>query len=259
MNRFFQKFWLQGISLIVLSGLIILFWGNWLDARRLVASQHRASELTIAQESPPRTLTVTGEGNQSIPTTLTQVRLGVEVEGATATEVQEDAARRSTAVVDLLQSRDVAKLETTGIRLQPRYNYVEGERRLRGYQGINLVSFRLPTADMGNLLDEAVKAGATRIDSVSFTATESAIAQAQKQALQAATLDAEAQAEAVLGALNLRSQSVVNIQINNANPPVAPRMQALQSRGEAAESAASSPVIGGEQEVQARVTLQIAY
>jgi uncharacterized protein YggE len=252
MNRFFQPTWLKGLSLIFLSGLIFILGGSLLN--------NGLTPTALAQNSSARSLTVTGQGTESIATTLTEVRLGVEVEGATASQVQEEVARRSSAVVELLRSRNVEKLETTGIRLQPQYNYNDGQRRLRGYQAVNLVSFRIPTEDVGNLLDEAVQAGATRIDAVSFTATDSAIAQAQKEALRSATLDAKAQAEAVLGALNLRSEAVINIQINNANPPIMPRAETFRTQAEtAASSAPSSPVVGGEQEIEARVTLQIRY
>jgi len=252
MNRLLQVFSSKGLSLIVLSSLILIL--GWSFREQISMSP------ATAQGAPAQTLTVTGQGTQSIPTTLTDVRLGVEVEGKSATEVQEEAARRSTAVVELLRSRNVDNLKTTGIRLQPQYRYNDGKRSLTGYQALNLVSFRIPTDNIGNLLDEAVQAGATRIDAVSFTATDSAIAQAQKQALQIATRDAKAQADAVLEALNLQVQAVIGIQINNATPPVRGRTNALQTRGDTtASSAPSSPVMGGEQAVQARVTLQIRY
>ncbi len=46
----------------------------------------------LAQEKLLRTLTVSGRGVETIPTTLTQVRLGVEVQGKTVQEVQQEAA-----------------------------------------------------------------------------------------------------------------------------------------------------------------------
>jgi uncharacterized protein YggE len=45
------------------------------------------------------------------------------------------------------------------------------------------VSFQIDTEKFGTLLDEAIQAGATRIDGISFVATDEAIAQAQQQAL----------------------------------------------------------------------------
>lgn len=210
----------------------------------------------IAQEKILRTLTVTGQGQEMILTSLTQVQLGVEIKGQTAAEVQQEVARRSSAVVELLRSRGVEKLQTTGIQLQPAYDYSNNQQRLVGYVGANIVSFRLPIEQVGNLLDEAVKAGATRIDSVSFTASDSAIAAAQKQALQLATEDAQQQADTVLSTLNLTRKEIVNIQVNGASTPPP---QPLMAREAARMDSATTPVIGGEQTVSASVTLQISY
>ncbi|MDJ0536813.1 MAG: SIMPL domain-containing protein [Xenococcaceae cyanobacterium MO_207.B15] len=211
----------------------------------------------MAQEQILQTLTVTGQGIERIPTTLTQVQLGVEIQGKTATEVQQKVARRTSAIVDFLRSRQVERLQTTGIRLQPNYQYNNNDRRLVGYVGTNTVSFRLQTARVGVLLDEAVKAGATRIDGVSFTATDEAISAAQKEALRLATIDAQQQADAVLDALNFKAREIVSIQVGGANIPQPRMIRAAQlSRSASAES---TPVIGGEQTVRASVTLQIRY
>lgn len=212
----------------------------------------------MAQERQLRTLTVTGRGTEAVAATIAQVRLGVEVQGKTAREVQEEAAKRSSAVIALLRSRNVEQLQTTGISLNPTYNYENNVQRLTGYQATNIVSFRLDTQRVGSLLDEAVAAGATRIDSITFTAADPAIAQAQEQALREATQDAQRQANAVLGALNLTRREIVSIQLNAATPPTPPPLPraALES---SADKVASTPIIGGEQEVEASVTLQISY
>ncbi|MDX2230297.1 MAG: SIMPL domain-containing protein [Leptolyngbyaceae cyanobacterium bins.349] len=214
----------------------------------------------IAQEKMPRTLTVTGRGTELIPTTLTQVRLGVEAQGKTANEVQQEVARRSNSVVSLLRSRNVTRLETTGINLSPNYRYDNNVQTLIGYNGSNMVSFRVETAKAGDILDDAVKAGASRIDGVSFVAADAAIADARKVALREATQDAQAQADAVLAALGLTRREVIGIQVNGAFTPP-PRPFAMNAKfGEAQMAdAAPSPVVGGEQQVEASVTLQITY
>lgn len=209
-----------------------------------------------AEEQRLRTLTVTGRGIEAIPTTQTQVRLGVEVPGKTAAEVQQEVARRSSAVIELLRSRHVEKLETAGISLSPDYSYENNQQRLIGYKATNTVTFRINTASAGTLLDDAVSAGATRIDGVSFVATESAIEQAQKQALKKATQDAQAQADAVLNALNFKRGEILGIQVNGASAPPPVYQQLARMR---AVADATTPVVGGEQEIQASVTLQIGY
>jgi uncharacterized protein YggE len=211
----------------------------------------------LAQEKMQRVLTVTGRGTEEVATTQTIVRLGVEAQGKTAEAVQQEVARRSNAVVQLLRSRSVEKLETTGINLNPTYRYDNGVQTLTGYSASNIVSFRINTQAAGSILDDAVQAGATRIDGVSFVAADAAIATAQNQALREATENAQSQADAVLAALGFSRREVVGIQINNAvAPPPRPVPYAADFKQAAA---APSPVIGGEQQVEASVTLQISY
>jgi uncharacterized protein len=207
-----------------------------------------------------RTLTVTGQGSEMIPTTLSRVQLGVEVQGETAEQVQQEAAQRSSAVVELLRSRNITKLQTTGIYLSPRYDYSNnGEQKIVGYTATNSVSFQAPNDRAGTIMDDAVKAGATRIDGVSFIAEEGAIATAQRQAIREATQDAQAQADAALSALGLSRKEVVSVQVNGATPsPILYQSNVMAERALAA-NAAPTPVVGGEQEVQASVTLQISY
>lgn len=211
----------------------------------------------FAQEQRLRTLSVTGQGIERIETTLAQVSLAVEIEAETAVEAQQEVAQQSAAVVDLLRSRNVERLQTTGINLRPNYSYSDDEQRIISYSAFNQVSFQADVEDVGALLDEAVEVGATQISGISFTAEEEAIATAQRQALRRATEDARAQADAVLDALNLSAQDIVNIQINNASQPPAPvvvmETQALRS------DRATTPVVGGEQDINASVTLHIQY
>lgn len=213
----------------------------------------------MAQEQVLKTLTVTGQGTVRIPTTLTNVSLGVEIQGKTAAEVQKNVAQRTSSLLDFLRSREIERLETVGIRLQPNYQYDNNQRRLVGYIGTNTISFRITTEAVGGILDDAVKAGVTRIDSVSFTATETAISQAQKEALKAATLDAQQQAEAVLSVLNFQSQEIVNISINGATSPQPQMRLPQQTVTTTANAADTTPIIGGEQTIKATVTLQIRY
>lgn len=215
------------------------------------------SQPVLAQEKLMRTLTVTGQGTETIVTTFTQVRLGVEAQGKTAEAVQSEVAQRSNSVVNFLKSRRVEKLETTGVNLNPNYRYDNGKQTLTGYSASNTVSFRVDTKTAGSIMDEAVKAGASRIDGISFIASDGAIANARKTALKKATQDAQEQADAVLGALGLSRQEIVSIQVNGATtPPPRPIPYAAKAM---AEAAPPSPVMGGDQEVEASVTLQISY
>lgn len=210
------------------------------------------------EEHMSRTLTVTGQGSESIPTTLSQVTLGVEVQGETAEAVQAEAARRSSAVVELLRSRNVTKLQTAGLFLNPTYDYSNNSPKITGYTATNTVSFRVPTEQAGALMDDVIRAGATRIDGITFVADDTAIATAQQQAIREATQNARSQANAAFEALGLTPGDVVSVQVNGSNPPP-PMPMYGGALARASADAAPTPVIGGEQEVQASVTLEISY
>ena len=116
-------------------------------------------------------LIVTGEGTETIPTTLTEAQLTVEVRGENASQVQTAIADQSNQLVTFLKSQQVDKLQTQGLQLQPNYVYRNNERTVEGYIGTNTISFQYPSDKVGQVLDQAVKAGASRIDGIRFLAT----------------------------------------------------------------------------------------
>jgi len=211
----------------------------------------------MAEESMLPTLTVTGQGVKRIPTTITQVQLGVEVQDQTAADVQKEVAKRTSTLVAFLRSHNVEQLQTTGIYLQPNYQYKNNQQQFIGYIGRNMIEFRLSTEQVGSVLDGAVKAGATRIDGLNFTASEEAISAAQKEALRLATVDAQQQADAIFKALNFTPKQIVSIHVNDANVP-SPRFRQAEQFSVNAPNVIT-PVIAGEQNIQASVTLQISY
>ncbi len=215
----------------------------------------------IAQErKPSRTITASGRGIVTIPTTLSQIRLAIEVQAKTPTTAQQEAAKRSTQVVEYLKNQRVDKLQTTGINLNPTYIYPpNGTPKITGYTATNSISFRVTTDRAGMILDAAVKTGATRIDGVSFVAADSAIASAQLQALKQATQDAQRQADTVLDTLNLKRKEVIGIQISNTSTPTPIPMQNQRALAQTTDAQATTPVVGGEQQVEASVTLDIGY
>ncbi len=235
-------------------------WRRWSAIPLTLMLLVSCTPASIASEKQTliRTLTVSGRGVEEIPATLAQVNVGVEIQGKNVQEVQQEAAKRSSAVVSLLKSRNVEKLQTAGISLSPIYSYTNNVQKITGYSATNSVSFRIATDKAGPLLDEVVKVGATRIQGISFVASDEAISQAQKVALQKATQDAREQSNAVFSALNIQPKEIVSIQINNATPPQ-PIYREFAKVSVQMADAAPTPVEGGQQWVEASVTLQISY
>ena len=214
-----------------------------------------------ADTETTRILEVTGQGEVTVPTTLTQVQLGVQVQGETAAEVQEEAAQRSTAVVDVLENLGVQELQTTSIQLNPVYSYEDGTQTLTGYEARNTLQFELATEEAGAAIDTAIEAGANVVQNISFTASDEALEQARLQVLSEAIEDAQAQAEAVFSALQLNPGEIVDIDINSAsNPSPSPLLFDVDARSLAASGFdATTPIIGAPQTIEASVSLDILY
>ena len=204
-------------------------------------------------------LEVTGKGEVSVATTLTDVELGIKVQGKTATEVQEQVAQRSTAVVDVLQKLGALELQTTSIQLNPVYSFENGTQTLTGFEGLNTLQFELPTVQSGAAIDKAIQAGANVIQNISFTASDEVLQQARLQVLSEAVKDAKAQAQAVFSTLQLTPGQIIDIDIN---PDDNPRPSALVSNLTADRvlaAASTTPIIGSPQTIEASVSLDIGY
>lgn len=217
------------------------------------AAPMRAQEIASMDE---RVLTVTGRGSTLVETAIATIRLGVEVSGANAEQVQAEVAARSNRVIEELRSQNVERLQTAGISLFPEYDgSYRDSSRPRGMRGRNTVQFEVPVERAGEMLDLAVASGAGQIQSVTFRPTDDVLEAGRRAALELAVADARSQADIVLGTLNFQVQSIRNIQIGGSTAP-----EPVPFEGVAlARSSAPTPVIGGEQTVNAQVTLAISY
>lgn len=204
-----------------------------------------------------RLLEVTGQGKVSVPTNIAQVELGILVQAQTATEAQQQLAQRSAAAIEVLQNREAQELQTTGLQLNPVYSFENNTQRLTGYEGRNTLQFRVPTEEAGATIDAAIQAGANVVQSISFTASETALQQARLQALSQAVQDAQTQADAVLSTLQLTPGEIIDIDISGVETP--PPMPTLFAASEAQTFAATTPILGGPQTIEASVSLDILY
>ncbi|MBD2178005.1 SIMPL domain-containing protein [Pseudanabaena sp. FACHB-1998] len=212
---------------------------------------------SIQSAKNERVLTISGRGERFVKTTKARIQLGVNVEGKTAIAVQAEVARQANSIVSRLQQLGVEKLQTNSVQLNPKYVYENNRQRQDGFTGQTTVSFVVAIEQAGSVLDAAVNSGANQIEQISFIATDAALNEAKQLALQDAIKDAQTQSATVLTALGFTPKSIKTISVNDsaiAYPVPLPRQDAF-----VAKAANSVPILGGEQKVEALVTLQITY
>ncbi len=203
-----------------------------------------------------RVLTVSGRGERMVKTTKARIQLGVNVEAKTAIATQTEVARQANSIVSRLQQLGVEKLQTASIQLNPKYVYENNRQRQEGFTGQTSVSFLVAIEKAGAVIDAAVGSGANQIEQLSFIASDQELNDARQIALQDAVKDAQTQANSVLSGLGFTPKSIKSIVIGDS-PIAFPISQ--QRMDTVAKAASSVPILGGEQKVEATVTLQIIY
>lgn len=201
------------------------------------------------------TIQVTGQANLSVPADLVKISFTVETEASSAGEATEENATLMEAVVSALRGPSIPglDLETYGYSLRPEYEVVRdgsGTRTISGYRVQNNLRVSLPDVDAaGQILDLAVRAGANRVASLQFEASDTKAA--RMEALRLAVLNAKEQAGAIASAMGVRLGIALEVQGGVSAPnPRAPAGIMLRASAES-----TTPIEAGDQMVSASVTV----
>ena len=119
-----------------------------------------------------RRITVPGQGSVVVDPDIASIRLGVNIVAGTAGAARASAAITMTKVLAALDKTGVARrdVRTWLVSLSPTLDYGDGNApRVTGYQLQNSVSVTLrDLAKAGELIDAALGAGASTLDSLDF-------------------------------------------------------------------------------------------
>ena len=218
-----------------------------------------AGGLAAFQAAPDTlsTIQVSGSAEVEVETDQARVTFAVETEAETAREASRENAERMDEVLAAFRDTDLPglEIETRGYSLQPRYRRPDatGTREIDGFTARNLIEVTIdePTS-AGALIDAGIGAGANRVASLGFMASDTD--EARLQALRNAVGNAREEAEAIAEALGMRLGRPLEVTggADRTPAPMAVRMEA------AAFQDVSTPVEPGSQTVSASVTIRYA-
>jgi uncharacterized protein YggE len=217
-----------------------------------------APRLLAANPAPTQnehTIAVTGTGKVTVSPDTADLRLGVNVTASTVKAARAAAAASMTKVIAALKALGIADkdIQTSWISLQPTYDYQAGTNppRITGYQFSNAVSVVLHDLDkVGDAIDNALAAGATSLDGVSFRVADEAGAEAH--AREAAMAEAKAKAQTLAAAAGVSITGVATISETVAPLPYPVYAGAM---GAAATKDVATPVQPGTSDVSVTVTV----
>lgn len=195
----------------------------------------------------------------TIDATLVRVILGIQVDAPTAQAASKKASEQANSVLTWLKSAAVNKLKTQGISLYPQYSYNNNVNKLTGYQATNTISFEAGVDKAGEIVDKAIEQGATRIDSISFSAEDVELTNAKLRAIEKATISAKSQAEYAAKAVGLPVKRITEILVNAENRSPFTLEPQMRMQKFSADSSSSTPIQGGELQVSATVSVKMDW
>jgi uncharacterized protein len=202
-------------------------------------------DAAVAQQpaSEADTVTVTGTGTVEDTPDEAQMSFGVESRGRTAQAAIAANGTEMEKMIAALRRAGAREMATQWVSVYP---VMRDEGTIEGYSATNSVSATIDVERAGALIDAAAEAGANQISGPGLSSSDSE--RLYRQALAAAVVDAREQAEVLAKAAGRSLGEISSLSEAGASPlPYA-------ERG-ADTTAASTPIVPGEQETAATVTV----
>ncbi len=224
------------------------------------AEQSASTNVSLTTYTEPvNTITVSGNGSTTAQPDMATIVFEVRTEGETATEAQEQNTLIMEAVLQAVRARGVAEedITTSYLYLSEQYDWDKTPAEVVGYELYNSIDVTVRDISiLGDLISDAVAAGATGTGGVEFCVEDYSVPYAE--ALTAAMQDARAAAETLATAAGCRLVELpVSISETSYNQPVLYRNTdvAEAEASAAADSGSAASISTGELTVEAAVTV----
>jgi uncharacterized protein YggE len=224
----------------------------------IAAGCSAAPDAASAATAPSRTITVVGVGKAAGTPDVAHVTIGVETRDESVQQAVDDNEAKMTKILDAIKSLDIADkdIRTSSYsvfaeREPQRFPETEGSEGPVVYRVNNMVTIAVRDLEkLGDVLDEAVAAGANNIYGISFSVDDPSELEAEARA--DAVADAKARAESLAELTDVSVGDVLSISEVIGGPvPVIERVAASVAYS------AGAPIEPGELEVQMNV--QVTY
>lgn len=218
-----------------------------------------AGNLMPSNQAAQRLVTVNGVGQVTLQPDIAYIYVGVHTEDPSAADAVADNNRKTQALIDALSKSGVASedIRTSNFSIWPSQQYDPSTGTVTGsiYMVDNTVYVTVrDLAKLGDLLDDAIAAGANTINSVTFDVADksAALQDARKLAVEAA----KAQAAELATAAGVSLGDVYSISYFDNNPYPVFEGKGMGGGGDA-EAALAVPINPGT--MQLSVSVQLAF
>lgn len=235
----------KSISIFVVLALVALLGVAWAGTASAQSTQPEAAAET------PRTLSVSGSGLVSLVPDIAHIYIGIHTENKNASEAVGSNNAQTQAVIEALSGFgiDEKDIQTSNFSVYPQQEWgPDGQVTGVTYVVDNTVLVAVRDLEqIGQILDEAVKAGANSISGIQFDVVDREAA--NQQAMQAAIANAQARAEVLAEAAGVQLGAIQTIEasMSSIQPYPVERAYAMDA------TQAAVPVSPGQMQISYEV------
>lgn len=252
-----KKLYMQmtfGISTNFLLILSFFIFGIAIQNNILVNAQLDSTSLKN------NTLFVTGSATTNIKNDKVTVSLGVESADKTAQNALSSNSKLMNNIINALKGSGVQENETStsSFTINPNYNYSEygSKGDLIGFTVTNSIHITSSNIDsISQWIDTAVKNGANIVNEIYFSVSNNKMDKINNGLLKEAVGNAKSKADLVAEAAGLKIAGIKSITIGESGLPPVPGPIPVYSKSVAFDETSSTPIIAGEQEISATVSI----
>lgn len=232
-----------------------------------LAAPLHAQMLPRPSTPEPPLVTVQGRGEVRVPNTVASIQLGFEAAGPDEAPIREDVTKRSQSVLAALKAEEkVQRLETTAVTIRPQFTPVQPEAgkrpqapKITGYIAQVTISYESPVEEAGRLISAMMQTGANSVSNMFTRPTDEARLSAENEALTLAAKDGEAQARALLAALNLQWSGIHSIDATGGRFDPRPMHRSAMMMAADAAPLPELDIQGGETVIGREVVMQVEF
>jgi uncharacterized protein YggE len=197
-------------------------------ALALVSLSLAACSMHPGGNPPPRLVSVSGQGEVVAAPDRATITLSIVARNKDLAAAQAEADAVVAKLMQVADGLDIddEKVQTTGIQIQPEFDWVDGKRRALGYLVQRTTTIELEDlAKLGQLMEQALATGVNEVSPPQLTSSKrQALA---RQALRMAGEDAVQNAEALADSLGASVGEVYSAQGQGGDEGPRPMMQAM--------------------------------
>jgi uncharacterized protein YggE len=221
------------------------------------------SSTSVKDDQLSNTITVTGEGSYVVVPDEAKINISIFVEEDTSQEAVDKNGKTTEDVITALEGLSIQDIDvqTISFNLDPLYNYRRENEPPEVYAYRATTVMEVSTPDMtlvGEIIAEAINAGANDVSSLRFGLSDELERQAKKEALEEAAKDGRDKANDIAESLGIDIVSIYYISESATIIPIPFETRAFAAE-EALGDAMAIPVTPNEIEVTAAVTISYIF